>query len=114
MKQTGKCPKCESKQVMRVERVADAAEWSGYGSGDLSARSGTSPVTRQLLLRRTQRAGLLGTQEEFSLVGDVEAYVCADCGYFEEYLAHPRRIDWSSITHAAPWSPPRGGGGPYR
>jgi hypothetical protein len=103
-KKTGTCPKCEGTRVMRVDRVADAAEWQGYGAGDLSKRSGTAP----------RREAFLGTQEDFALTGDVEAFVGADCGYFEEYLRDPSSIDWSTIAHATRWSPPRGGGGPFR
>jgi hypothetical protein len=83
MRKTGTCPKCDGKRIMRIASVPDA------------------PVPRRLLTRRTKKPGLLfGETEEEGLTGDVEAYACADRGYFEEYLADPRRL-----TGTASWAP---------
>ena len=43
--------------------------------------------------------GWLGTSEKKSLAGDVEAYLCADCGYFEEYLKSPETVPWDRLEH---------------
>jgi hypothetical protein len=115
MKLTGTCPKCDGKRILRIDRVADTADWSGSGEGDLQQRSGFAPVARRILLRRTTSVGLFGgTSESFELAGEVEAYACADCGYFEEYLRDPQRIDWGAIVGAYPHTPKTGSGGPFR
>ncbi len=31
------------------------------------------------------------------LIGSVEAYVCADCGYHETYVVDPDKLDWEQI-----------------
>ncbi|APR81552.1 Hypothetical protein A7982_06901 [Minicystis rosea] len=114
VKHTAQCPKCDGRRIMRIHRVADAAEWTGTGDGDLSSRSGTSPVARRVLVRRRTSTGLFGgTNESFELAGEVEAYACADCGYLEEYLRHPERIDWNEIVEAYPHTV-KGTGGPFR
>ena len=115
MKQTGTCPKCQGRHVMHLQAIADAGEWFGSGTGDLSARGSKNSVARQVLLRRHVYTGVFGeTREAYDATGEVEAYVCADCGYFEEYLKAPSQIRWQEIAHATPWSPPHGQSGPYR
>ncbi len=111
MKATATCPKCESKRIMRVTTLADATEYFGSGTA-IAGRSASMPVRRRLLVEVTKTQGLLGTSEQQEPAGDVEAYVCADCGYFEEYLARPARIDWTRIHGALPHSVKEGG--PYR
>jgi hypothetical protein len=29
--------------------------------------------------------------------GEIEAFVCTDCGYFEEYVRNPQSIPWSTM-----------------
>jgi predicted nucleic-acid-binding Zn-ribbon protein len=111
MKATATCPKCDSKRIMRVTAVADATGYNGSGT-EFSARQACTPVRRRLLVKITKTPGLLGPSEARDPTGDVEAYVCADCGYFEEYVANPARIDWDRILGALPHSAK--GGGPYR
>ena len=113
MKQTGTCPKCQGQRVMHVHAVADAGDWVGTGTGNLSTRSATHPVPRRVLLHRRAEKGVFGgASESHDLTGEVEAYVCADCGYFEEYLKNPEQIPWAEIAHATPWKPRQGG--PFR
>jgi predicted nucleic-acid-binding Zn-ribbon protein len=114
MKLTGTCPKCQGKRVVHLEVVADAGDWSGSGYGGVTTRQGGPFVPRQVLMRRIQSSGLFGrTVETETATGEVEAYACADCGYFEEYLKDPSRIPWKEIANAEGWTPPAGGG-PYR
>jgi hypothetical protein len=115
MKLTGTCPKCASKRVMHLTHVADAADWTGSGGGDLSSRAGGAAVPRRVLVRRTKSTGLFGGEhEDYHLAGEVEAYACAECGYFEEYLRDPGAIRWEEVSGAYPWSPQKGKGGPFR
>lgn len=115
MKKTGRCPKCGGDRIMHVDRVADAGDWSGYGEGDLSKRDGGHPVPRRVLTERTTRTGLFGgTSEEITLAGETEAYVCAECGYFEEYLRDPGSIPWDRVVGARPHRGGGHGGTPFR
>jgi hypothetical protein len=71
-------------------------------------------VPRRVLVQRTVSKGLLGgTSESFEPAGETEAYACADCGFFEEYLCEPRRIPWDRIDGAS-WHAIPDPGGPYR
>ena len=115
MKRTATCPKCESKRVFRVERVADAADFVGSDSGDLSAHSGGASVPRRVLVKRTTSPGLFGgTSESYEPAGEVEAYACGECGYFEEYLRKPAKVDWDGIMGAHRLAVKPGSGGPFR
>lgn len=109
MKRTATCPKCDSQRVMRVARVADAADWTGSGEGALDARSGDHFVPRRILQTRKTVSGVFGGKSEaYKATGEVDAYVCAECGYFEEYLRDPQSIDWGSVVGASPRTPPEG------
>lgn len=108
MKHTAVCPRCESQHVMRIARVADAADWVGSGGGPLEGRSGEQSVPRRVLQAKSTSSGVFGGKSEsFRAAGEVEAYACADCGYFEEYLRDPRSIDWGSVVGATRHTAPR-------
>jgi hypothetical protein len=100
---------------MYLREVADTAQWFGTPDGDLNERTHGPAVTRRVLRRKkTTTAGLFGGKsEEIRVTGEVEAYVCADCGYLEEYLRDPRAIDWNKIVGAYPYAKPQPGG-PFR
>ena len=100
MKRTGLCTKCSGRRVIKLAVVPDAGDWIGSGSGDVTDRSGDAHTPRMIL--PTWRGGVSGK---------TEAYVCAECGWFEEYIASPQDIAWDDIagqwaTHKA--SPYRG------
>jgi DNA-directed RNA polymerase subunit M/transcription elongation factor TFIIS len=80
MKRSRQCPKCESKRVGYFEKVVD------QGQRGISTRKLGEAQTAQLM-------GLAVVQA----TGEVEAFVCTDCGYFEEYVKEPQSIDWSSM-----------------
>lgn len=109
MKHTAICPRCQCDRIMHVAQVADAGDWFGSGDGDLSTRSGGHPVPREVLtVRRTTKGLFGGESESVGTGGATEAYVCTACGYFEEYLREPHRIDWSRVD-GAKLHVPRGG-----
>jgi len=64
MKNTGKCPKCESKDLIKVPGSVGNA----YGRGDNTIASG----------------GWLGGSIVY-----VTRYVCMDCGFTEEWIEKP-------------------------
>jgi ribosomal protein L37AE/L43A len=109
MKNTGVCPKCSSERVMRIEVVADAADWTGSGGGPMEQREGGAIVPRRVLEMRSSTSGLFGGKSDsFRSAGEVEAYACADCGYFEEYLRNVRAIQWDAVVGASPYKPRSG------
>jgi predicted nucleic-acid-binding Zn-ribbon protein len=98
MKATAVCPKCQSQNIAKVTHVADATSY--YGSGDdLTTNTGRAPVARRLLASVAEH----GSQKT---TGDVEAYVCMQCGYFEEYLADPTKVDWKHVVGAFAYKKP--------
>lgn len=75
MKQTWQCPKCRSVRVGYFERVPDQA--SGARTRSLGEPKG------------------FGWPNQ----GVVEAFVCADCGYFEEYVADVADVRWEDLSN---------------
>jgi hypothetical protein len=104
MKSTAVCPKCQSQQIVKVTHVADATALYGSGS-DITTNTGHAPVTRRLLAQIADK----GSQKT---IGEVEAYVCAHCGYFEEYLVNPTQVDWKRVVGATLHKPQ--GSAPFR
>lgn len=79
MKKTGRCSKCDGDKLGVITQVRDQGE-----RGIERRHVGTS-TTRGLLLWRTDP------------VGEVEAYVCTECGYFEEYVRDAAKIPWNVL-----------------
>jgi hypothetical protein len=92
MKSTAICPKCQGNKIVKVSHVADATNYYGDGS-DITTNTGHAPTSRRLLATIAEK----GSQKT---TGDVEAYVCAHCGYFEEYLVNPTHVDWKHVVGA--------------
>jgi|HubBroStandDraft_2_1064218.scaffolds.fasta_scaffold1644206_1 hypothetical protein len=115
MKLTGVCPKCSGTRIARIAGVADAGDWTGEGEGPLRYRAGGHYVPRRVLIERVESRGVFGgASVELAPRGETEGYVCAACGYFEEYLRSPASISWERIEGATWHSPNGGGGGPFR
>jgi hypothetical protein len=115
MKTTGTCPKCQGERVIHLARVADAGEWLGEGVGALTTRTSSHPVPRRVLVQQTATTGMFSHKATgFKPTGETEGYVCAACGYLEEYLKSPGEIDWESIEGATWHSPRTRGGTPFR
>jgi hypothetical protein len=115
MKSTGTCPKCQGERVIHLARVADAGDWSGEGGGALTTRTAGHSVARRVLLERVVTTGTFGGKSTaFEPAGETEGYICAGCGYIEEYLRSPGEIAWESIEGATWHSPRTRGGAPFR
>ena len=111
MKRTGQCPKCGGTRIVHLQRVLDATEWGPADEGGMasstdppSKRRGLVPVSRclaRIVADETRTSpGLFGgtsTQEVRveRLVAQTEAYVCTECGWFEEYVARPEEVPWN-------------------
>ncbi len=93
MKQSKRCPKCGSR---RIGHLACLPDTFGHQETITTERAlGTALVDG----KRTR-------------IGHLEAYVCANCGYLEEYVADPQRTPFDSIegfswVRGAPPSPYR-------
>ncbi len=95
MKRDGRCPKCQGERILHIE----------------SSR----PEEPRMLVRRAERVGILGgSGHVLEGVGRVEAYVCAGCGYLEEYIARPESIPWDDVVGASWVETKSKREGPYR
>jgi len=110
MKRSIQCPKCHSRRIGHLAQQAD--------SEDTRIRKGV--VTRDLGVRPLGYACTPietdGSNESFVVIGELEAYVCTECGYFESYVKDPGTIDWRQLKGFT-WVDldRRGeGGGPFR
>jgi len=98
MKKTCICPKCESTRVGRLETVRD-----GRDHGFHNPRS---------LAQEKEGKGWLKSK---AVRGLVEAYICTECGYFEEYVSDLAQIDWPALEGFTWHQPPSGETeGPFR
>lgn len=80
MKASKQCPKCSSLKVGSLETVPD------YSHG-----SAVSPAVAGL----SAPSDFWGIQKGFGLL---EAYVCAECGFFETYVKDPATVPFEQIV----------------
>ena len=78
MKQSKQCPKCRSLRVGYLERVLEQV--------------GAMP--RDAVVGISRYEGWLGGGDP---VGSFEAFLCADCGYFETYIKQPSAVDFDRL-----------------
>ena len=97
MKSSHQCPKCGSRRVGHMEH-----QWDSGDEGEAAKR----PVGRM-------RWGgkVFGV---FEPVGELEAYLCGDCGYFESYVKDPDSVDYDSLVGFRWLNEPPPKDGPYR
>jgi predicted nucleic-acid-binding Zn-ribbon protein len=81
MKQSWQCTKCRGRRVGYLGTVADS------GPRGLHSRKIGEAVSGAVLGMRVLKSA-----------GEIEAFVCTDCGYFEEYVKDPGSIDWNSMN----------------
>ena len=87
MKKTGRCPKCDCARIAHFSQVMDEAD--GNRSRNIGFRYGGS-----FLGLRTMLAA-----------GEVEAFVCTGCGYFEEHVKSPETMKWEEMVGLQWWKP---------
>ncbi|MBW2523329.1 MAG: hypothetical protein JRI23_04110 [Deltaproteobacteria bacterium] len=82
MKNSLACPKCQSRKLWRVERVASCD------------RPGSVPCQLRVVVRRDRPTD--GFFDTAQTMGYFDAYICAECGYselfahyFDELIANP-------------------------
>lgn len=93
MKKTGRCPKCEGTKIGRLARLPDSNHVN-------------DPAER--VIGHVVNEGILSN--DYVSKGPVEAYVCTECGYFEEHVTGARNVPWEKIDgfqwHVLPQPPP--------
>jgi predicted nucleic-acid-binding Zn-ribbon protein len=81
MKASKQCPKCHSLKVGYLEQAIDRGEYS----------SDTWPAAVGKTEPRSWFA--VGT-----VVGALEAYLCAECGYYETYVKDPATVPFDQLA----------------
>jgi hypothetical protein len=92
MKQSRRCPKCQSARIGHLDRLPD------------TLGPETRVVWRHLALER--EGGVLRA------TGRIEAYVCTECGYLETYVVEAHRLPFDRLEGFS-WVG-EAVGGPYR
>ncbi len=90
MKSTGTCPKCSSQKIGYLENVIQRTEGSTgemIVRGHCAAPLGTGKTVQQGIFKVTVEAP----------IGTLEAYFCADCGFYETYVKDPASIEFEKI-----------------
>jgi predicted nucleic-acid-binding Zn-ribbon protein len=89
MKRTRRCPKCKCRKIGYISTVMDD----------------TAGGQRPRRLAETREGGFLKFGGAVH-AAEVEAYVCTECGYFEEYVKKPRDVPWDRLEafeRLQPW-----------
>jgi hypothetical protein len=95
MKRSKQCPKCESRKVGYINYQPES--------------DGSSFRWRVIATVREQLA--YGSRPR---VGELEAYVCTECGYYESYVRKPDVIPWENLSGFRMLNPDPDPDGPYR
>jgi predicted nucleic-acid-binding Zn-ribbon protein len=82
MKRTWQCPKCQSARVGYLETLPDGAR----GEASRPRMFGEAVLGSVF--------GAVATQ----VTAPIEAFVCTECGYFEEYVKDPASINWANLV----------------
>lgn len=83
----GKCTKCGGSRIGKFGNVLDCLT--------------NNPDEVRIINKEfrklssvTKKTGFMKSETKAALV---EAYVCTECGYFEEYVSNPRDLPWESL-----------------
>ena len=93
MKASKQCPKCDSLRVGYLENVLDSWGPSYPLKPAKMGKVGLNPI---------------------SATGELEAYICAECGFYETYVKDPGALDFDNIVGFHWLNPPPLEEGPYR
>ena len=88
MKRTWVCPKCKGRRIGYFEWLPDVEQEKKHAKFTLRRNVGAE-----------QGVGYI-------LWGELEAYVCGDCGYLEEYVKDPNRVPWERLRNFRWLTPP--------
>lgn len=77
MKKSGQCPKCAGQKIGRFHRLTDF-DGKYADKGRVLGHDGESGFDAN--------------------TASVEAYVCTECGFFEEYVKAPDSVAWGALS----------------
>ncbi len=120
MKQSYQCPKCESRRIVHLQHVGDAAGARDDVHADFRGASRASYSARRHLAVELGigEGGWFAPEKGEAYPAEMrcptEAYACAQCGYFEEYIVDVEAVSWSKIYGASWCRPETPEQGPFR
>lgn len=122
MKRTKQCPKCQSLKVGYLPSQPDADDvvsqpTSSGGDPSMPAvRIGVGGLAHRAVGVSTDimETGWLSHGPVHPLLGKLEAYVCAECGYHETYVGSPSTLPWGKLVGFRWVNDPVDPSGPYR
>lgn len=79
MKTSKQCPKCGSRRLGHLENLLDQ-------EGERDTKLKIGKVTENLYNFKVK-----------TTAGEIEAYVCAACGYYETYVKDPKSVPWDDM-----------------
>jgi hypothetical protein len=85
MKFNSKCPKCTGIKIGHLESTVDRA---AGGSRQVTRVAGVAAERGKFKGALVERGDLWGT---------VEAYVCTECGFWEEYVVKPDDVPFEML-----------------
>lgn len=91
MKKSAVCPKCGSTKIGHLDHVIHRTEAS-YAGGTVI---GNNPAP--LGIAHTVLPGPLKITKE-GPVGELEAYLCGECGYYETYVKDPASLAFDNLV----------------
>lgn len=101
MKFSQECPKCKGRKIVHLKVMSDSGDWHGAGSGSQDQRAGSHHVPRHIALVFTKGTGGFFSADSHTPVAATEGYVCANCGYLEEYVKNVADIPWDNVVEAS-------------
>jgi len=104
MKATKQCPKCDSRRVGHLATVHDQLVH------EHTPKSRWAFTTRKVGIAESK--GWFHTYAKGQ--GGLEAYLCADCGYFETYVKDPASVPFDKLQGFSWCNPESVDAGPYR
>ncbi len=96
MRQSKQCPKCQSHKVGYINYQPE----------------GDGISLRWRVIASVREPATFGPGR--SRVGELEAYVCTECGYYESYVRSPDKVKWDQLSGFRMLNPDPDPEGPYR
>jgi hypothetical protein len=102
MKFDRKCPKCQSTRIGHLETVEDRTHGGSTAQPAAFGRAARPGVFEGARVKPNE------------LWGALEAYVCADCGFYETYVKEPDMVPFDHLEGFSWVNPETEKQGPFR
>ncbi|GEM_PF-3259855 len=116
MKRSKQCPKCQSLRIGHIAFQVDANDVlvsRDEREDHQFINAARQAVSRSLGIQRTPRR-VDGVGKALPLVGQLEAFVCTECGYHETYVREPKTVPWNDLQGFTWVNPDPVADGPFR